>query len=111
MEARPGATVRIVLTCLVCQMGLGLGGYVFAVFLKPIVADLGWTRASFSAAGSPLLLAMALASPLVGRLTERLGPRVVFPLGILVVAGALVGFSHMAALWHFWCWRSSSGSA
>ena len=58
----------VLVSCLVCQMGLGLGGYVFAVFLKPVVAEMGWSRGAFAAVGGPLLLAMALASPLVGGL-------------------------------------------
>jgi sugar phosphate permease len=88
--------------CLVCQMGLGLGGYVFAVFLKPIVAELGWSRAAYSVSTLPMLLAMALASPLVGRLTDRAGARVVFAGGITLVAGTLWGFAGMQSLWHFY---------
>ncbi len=91
----------VLLSCLVCQMGLGLGGYVFAVFLKPIVTEMGWSRTAFAAAGGPLLLAMAAASPLVGVLTERLGARLVFAGGITLVALALLGLSQMTALWQF----------
>jgi MFS family permease len=90
------------LACLVCQMGLGLGGYVFSVFLKPIVADMGWTRTAFAAAGGPLLLAISLASPLVGAATERYGARAVFSTAITVVAAALVGFSYMQDIWQFY---------
>ena len=89
-------------SCLVCQMGLGLGGYVFAVFLKPVVAEMGWSRTAFAAVGGPLLFAMALASPLVGALTERLGARAVFAAAITLVAVALIGLSHMQTLWHFY---------
>jgi MFS family permease len=88
--------------CLVCQMGLGLGGYVFAVFLKPVVAEMGWTRTAFAAAGGPLLLAMALASPLVGALVERIGARAVFAGAITLVAAALLGLSAMTSLWEFY---------
>jgi sugar phosphate permease len=91
----------VLVACLVCQMGLGLGGYVFAVFLKPIVTEMGWSRTAFAAAGGPLLLAMAAASPLVGMLTERLGARVVFASGISLVALALLGLSRMTSLWEF----------
>jgi hypothetical protein len=34
--------VVVRLGCLVCRMGLGLGGYVFAVLLKPVVGEMGW---------------------------------------------------------------------
>jgi len=92
----------VLVACLVCQMGLGLGGYIFAVFLKPVITDLGWTRTAFSWAGGPFLLAMALASPGVGALTERVGARLVFSCGIILVATALILFSYMQALWHFY---------
>lgn len=98
----PAGAWRVLLGCLVCQMGLGLGGYIFAVFLKPIVADMGWTRTAFAAAGGPFLFAMALASPVVGRLTERVGARAVFAVGITGVAGALLLLSGMTALWQFY---------
>ena len=49
--------------------------YVFATFLRPVVQDFGWSRAVFASFGGPLLLSMSLASPLVGNLTDRFGPR------------------------------------
>jgi len=93
---------RAVLGALVCQMGLGLGGYVFAAFLKPIVTELGWSRTAFSVSSLPFLLAMSLASPVVGAATDRLGPRRVFAGGITVVAAALVGLSCMQTLTQFY---------
>jgi MFS family permease len=92
----------VLLACLVCQMGLGLGGYIFAVFLKPVITDLGWSRTAFSWAGGPFLLAMALASPVVGAVTERVGARLVFSTGIVLVATALILLSYMQTLWQFY---------
>jgi MFS family permease len=92
----------VLVGCLVCQMGLGLGGYIFAVFLKPIVAEMGWSRTAFSAAGGPFLLAMALASPVVGRLVERVGARRVFAVAITLVGVSLVLLSTMQGLWQFY---------
>ncbi len=91
----------VLLGCLVCQMGLGFS-YVFTTFLKPIVAELGWTRTAFSGAGGPLLLSMALASPLIGGLTDRFGPRRVLALSTLLLATALVSFGAMQSLPHFY---------
>ncbi len=91
----------VLLGCLVCQMGLGFS-YVFTTFLKPIVAELGWTRTAFSAAGGPLLLSMALASPLIGSLTDRFGPRRVLALSTLLLAAALASFGAMQSLGHFY---------
>ena len=91
----------VLLGCLVCQMGLGFS-YVFTTFLKPIVAELGWTRTSFSAAGGPLLLSMALAAPLIGNLTDRFGPRRVLTLSTLLLAASLASFGAMQSLSHFY---------
>jgi MFS family permease len=113
VRSRPAAALRwrILLGCLVCQMGLGLGGYVFAVFLKPIVTELGWTRTAFAAAGGPFLLAMALASPVVGALTERVGARVVFAIGISGVALGLLLLGTISALWQFYALGFLLGAA
>jgi sugar phosphate permease len=91
----------VLLGCLVCQMGLGFS-YVFTTFLKPIVAELGWTRTAFSAAGGPLLLSMALAAPLVGGLTDRFGPRRVLSLSTLLLGATLAAFGAMQSLPHFY---------
>jgi MFS family permease len=92
-------------------MGLGLAGYVFAVFLKPIVTELGWSRTAFAGSGGPFLLAMALASPIAGAATERYGARVVFSTAITVVAAALLGLSYMTELWHFYALGLVLGAA
>ena len=87
--------------CLVCQIGLGFS-YVFSIFLKPIVEDFGWSRTAFAAVGGPLLLAMAFASPLVGNLTDRFGPRRVLTFSTLLLGGVLALFGAMQNLWHFY---------
>ncbi len=87
--------------CLVCQMGLGFS-YVFSTFLKPIVEEFGWSRTAFSAAGGSLLLSMALASPLIGNLTDRFGPRRVLSVSTLLLCVALLCFGAMQSLWQFY---------
>ena len=109
--SRGRSVASVVAACLVCQMGLGLGGYIFAVFLKPIVSELGWSRTAFAGSGGPFLLAMSLASPLAGAATERLGARAVFSTAITVVAAALVGLSYMETLWQFYALGLVLGAA
>ena len=87
----------ILIGCLVCQMGLGLA-YIFGPLLKHITTDLGWTRAAFSAGTGPLLISVALASPLIGAATDRFGARRVLSLATLVLALALWSFSSMQSL-------------
>ena len=91
----------VLLGCVVCQMGLGFS-YVFTTFLKPIVAEFGWTRTAFSGAGGPLLLSMALAAPLIGNFVDRFGARRVLTVATLLLAAALAGFAAMQSLPQFY---------
>lgn len=49
----------------------------FAVFLKPVTDDLGWTRGQMSAALAISAVFTILATPLLGYLVDRYGFRVV----------------------------------
>src|SRR5687767_4851256 len=71
-------------------------------FLKPIVADLGLDRASFSlviAAGHFLYGAF---TPFVGRLVDRVGARPVLLLGTLILGGSLAATGCVTSLWQLW---------
>jgi predicted MFS family arabinose efflux permease len=69
--------------------------YTFGVFLKPLAETFGWTRQSASAAFGVAAMCIALASPLLGRLFDRYGPRrVIIP--CLAIFG--LGFASLAAL-------------
>ena len=87
----------MLLGCLVCQMGLGFS-YVFTTFLKPIVAELGWTRTAFSAGRRAAAALDGARAPLVGSLTDRFGPRRVLALSTLLLAAALASFAAMQSL-------------
>lgn len=78
-----------VFACLVCQIGMGVGGYVFPVFLKPVTEDLGWTRAQYSFANPIMSTMVAAAGPLVGWFADRRGPRPILVAGALMMSGAL----------------------
>lgn len=100
----------VLVGCLVCQMGLGCS-YVFSPVLKGIVAELGWTRAGFSAGSGPLLLAMSLAFPLVGSLADRLGPRWVLSGSTLLLGCAFLLMSGMHSRWEFYLINALLGVA
>ncbi len=87
--------------CFVCQMGLGLA-YVFPVVLKDIVSEFGWSRTAFAGSSAPLLLAMGLASPVIGALTDRFGARWVLSAATLLLGGCLWLLSAMQSLLHFY---------
>jgi len=85
---------NIVASCFGIQ-AIGIGTWVaFGVFFKPLLVDFGWSRATLSGAQSLTLLIAGFLGILVGRLNDRLGPRVVmtvagffFGLGLLFMSG------------------------
>jgi MFS family permease len=71
----------------------------FGVFLKPLLNDFGWSRATASAAYSISMIVFGVSGVILGGLTDRFGPRVV-----LTCAGLLLGLgyllmSHLNSLW------------
>jgi len=81
-------------------LGRGLGES-FTVFLKPISEDFGWDRAQVVSLYSLSALAGGLASPFIGRLFDRSGPRSVYSLGLLLLGGAFLIAAHAQYLWQF----------
>src|ERR1700735_3047645 len=70
-------------------IGRGLGES-FTVFLKPISENFGWDRAQVVSGYSLVWLAGGLTAPLIGRLFDHSGPRVVYSIGLLLLGGAFV---------------------
>jgi MFS family permease len=81
-------------------LGRGLGES-FTVFLLPISESFGWDRAEVVSVYSLSALAGALASPLIGRLFDYSGPRLVYTLGLLLLGGAFLFTANASHLWQF----------
>ena len=74
----------------------------FGIFFKPLSSELGWTRATTSGAFSLAFLMFGFLSIIAGRLTDRLGPRVVMiACGFFLGAGYLL-MSQVSVLWQFY---------
>lgn len=75
----------------------------FAVFLKPIESEFGVERATVALAASIGIVVGALAQPMVGRLLDRLGPRVVVATTCVLVTGlGALASSAVRAPWHLY---------
>ena len=81
-------------------LGRGLGES-FTVFLKPIAESFGWDRAQVVSVYSLSALAGAVGAPLIGRLFDRSGPRTVYSIGLLLLAGAFLIAARAQHLWQF----------
>jgi predicted MFS family arabinose efflux permease len=96
-----GPALWVVLGCLVCQLGLGLG-YVFSPLLKPISEELGLSRAAFSVGNAWRLGAMSLASPLFGVWVARSGARPLLVASALLVLPTFAWLARMESLWELY---------
>jgi MFS family permease len=92
--ARPVVGRRTVVCLGISQLVCwGITYYLIGVFGDLIVADLGWSRTAVYGGFSAALLAMGIASPLVGRLIDRLGGAAVMSLGSVLAALGTAGLA------------------
>lgn len=77
--------------------------YASGVFIGPMTAALGWSRAAFSSAFTLQMVAMLVFLPLVGRLIDRIGPRRVALAGLVPAAAglSLLGLAGRS-VWLWW---------
>jgi len=81
-----------------------MGGtyYSFGVFFTPLLTEFDWTRAMTSGAFSICIMLEGVLGMVMGRATDRWGPRMVITLcGFLLGLGYLL-MSQISALWHFY---------
>lgn len=102
MGHRPYRDWWVVFACLGCQIGMGTGGYIFPVFLKPVVDDLGWSRTDYALANPIMSTTVALVGPLVGWVSDRRGPRAVLVTGSILMSAALVLAGRMQTTTEFY---------
>ena len=73
----------------------------FMVFVLPLSQEFGWTRARVSSVYSAFLIVTGLSAPLTGVLIDRWGARVIYPLGMSLLAVACLAASRLSELWQF----------
>jgi sugar phosphate permease len=74
----------------------------FSVFYPTIVEEFGWGRANTALMFSINIIAYGLMAPLAGSLVDRFGPRLILPIGGLIVGGGLALCSKATTQWHFY---------
>ncbi len=70
-------------------------------FLKPMVADLGIDRATFSLVIAMSLLLYGAAGPWVGRLADRFGARAVVIIGAVILSACVAATGLVTTVWQF----------
>jgi len=101
--ALPDAQMALVvlLACFVFNMfGRGIGDS-YVTFLLPLETEFGWSRSELSSVYGIYMVANGLSAPFVGMLFDRVGPRVVYVLGLLCMGLGYFLAGNLTQLWQF----------
>lgn len=102
----------IVAVCFVINfIVFGISVNTFTVYVKPISTDMGWSRGRFSFGLTLASLAMGIMAPLMGRLIDKIGARLVMTVGASIIGLCTVALSKANALWLFYLLYMISGAA
>jgi MFS family permease len=74
----------------------------FSLLLPPLIDEFGWERGQAAGAFSFGFLVSAGLSPLVGRVMDRHGPRVLIETGVVLVTAGLLLSTMVQALWQLY---------
>jgi MFS family permease len=80
----------------------GAAFYAYGRFMPTLIDVLGASTTAVSAAVSVYLLVLGLTGPIVGKLTEKYGPKLVLLCGGVIAAAGLMLLSLTSSLWHLY---------
>jgi sugar phosphate permease len=83
------------------MIGTGLTFWSFTVYIPPLEAEFGWSRAQVSTAFSVTVLVSGLMAPFAGRMIDRVGARTSIGLGSVGLAATFFLFPFVTSLWQF----------
>ena len=74
----------------------------FSLLLPPLIDEFGWDRGLVAGAFAFGFFVSALVSPLIGRVMDRHGPRVVIGAGVVLLSGGLLTAPMIQAPWQLY---------
>jgi sugar phosphate permease len=111
MQRPTSALVRVVpffygwWVCVACaSIVLFSGGtffYSFSALVDPLENEFGWKRALIAAGFSVRTWVGGMSAPVAGYLADRLGPRRMLTIGVVLVGAGFVLFSRAQSVWTF----------
>jgi MFS family permease len=84
-------------------MGIGVNARTsFSLLFPPILDEFGWSRGTIAATFSIGFIVSTMITPFIGAMMDRVGPRVVLPLGGVLASIGLVATTYSTEPWHFY---------
>ena len=84
-------------------MGIGVNTRTaFSLLFPPILNEFGWSRATIAATFSIGFIVSTLATPTIGLMMDRWGPRIVIPIGAVLTGLGLIAATFATLPWHFY---------
>jgi MFS family permease len=80
---------------------VGISQYAFGVFVRPLEAEFGWTRAQMNTALA-LFAVGGVIAPFLGVLLDRIGSRIVIMVSLVLLSVSQLLRPWMTELWHFY---------
>jgi MFS family permease len=78
---------------------------ILGLFFKPLQTEFGWSRSALAGVQTTARVIEAAIAPLIGPLIDRYGPRVLMPVGSVIVGLAMLGATQVHAIWQFYLFR------
>jgi MFS family permease len=92
----------IVAACFSVQ-AIGVGVYIsYGVFFNPLMAEFGWPRAAISGSSAMAFFVSGLFGVFIGRLNDRIGPRIIMSVTALFLGIGCMLMSGMDTLWELY---------
>jgi MFS family permease len=102
-----GWIIVIAVTLIYTIAGIPL--FAFGIFVKPIAAEMGWTREAITRAFGLYMILLGVFSIVGGILVDRVGPRILNFIGAIMIASGLIIGSRTDSLLIFYLGYSIMG--
>jgi MFS family permease len=92
----------VVVSIAFVTMGIGVNARTsFSLLFPPILDEFGWSRGTIAAIFSVGFIVSTVLTPFIGAMMDKVGPRVVLPLGGALVSIGLIFSTFSYEPWHF----------
>ncbi|MFN0072534.1 MAG: MFS transporter [Chloroflexota bacterium] len=92
----------VAIAMLAAFIGSGLNNVNMGVIFKPMSDDLGWGRSLMAGAVAVGTIVGGIFTPLAGRYADKFGPRVIMPLGALLMGLLALALALVTEPWQFY---------